>query len=109
MPSSVLGVLVGEVDLGGVVSLRFDGLDGPADAPAGLDGLGDLGRRRNIFFVSGSVRTEIGDICVGSRSGEKRAEREPALGVVGGVPSSVSGASSVGAAEALEEAREGLA
>lgn len=102
MPSRVLAVLVGEVFFGGVVIFRFVGLD--------VEGVlasfeGDLGSMRNIFLVSGSVRTLIGDIWVGSRRGEDRL----ALGVAGGVPRSDSGAASFSAMNGaeVEEAREG--
>lgn len=76
---------MGEVDLGGVVSFRFVGEEvAGVAAEAALEG--DLGSMRNILFLSGSVRTEIRDLVVGSRSGDaKRVARLP--GVQGGVPS----------------------
>lgn len=84
VPSSVRGVFEGEVDLGGVVILRLLGLELLAE---GLDG--ERLSRRYILLVSGSVRTDIGEVWVGSSSGEEREAR----GVVGGVPRSDTGAS----------------
>lgn len=82
------GVFVGEVDFGGVVSFRFVGEEVEAEVAVEVevDLEGDLGRSKNILFVSGSVRTEMGDVVVGSRSGDaKRVAR--LRGVEGGVPS----------------------
>lgn len=112
MPSSVRGVLVGEVDLGGVASFRFVGLELLATVDAWRDdeeGLeGDLESIRNILFVSGSVRTEMGEVWDGSRSGLRReVDRAEARGVVGGVPSSDTGCFSA-AREEGESRDEGL-
>lgn len=87
------GVFVGEEDLGGVESFRFVGEE--VEAAEALDLEGDLGKRRNILLVSGSVRTEIGDVVVGSRRGDvKRVAR--LRGVVGGVPNRSAGFASDG-------------
>lgn len=90
---SVRGVLLGEPDLGGVAIFRFVGLELLSaiarweGEDAALDD--DLGNIRYILLVSGSVRTEMGEVWDGSRSGQDRAD---ACGVVGGVPSSETGA-----------------
>ncbi len=102
---------MGDVFLGGVVSFRFDGEEvGAAEVEVDEDAAaleGDLGRSKNIFLVSGSVLTLIGEVVVGSSRGEKR---DAALlrGVVGGVPSSCNGAGSKALVPA-EGGREGLA
>lgn len=59
--------------------------------------------------MSGSVRTEMGEVVVGSSSGDKRAFRTVEVrGMDGGVPSSDSGGSSDGAVVAGGK-RDGLA